>query len=589
MYKRRSPYNRLIWFIVSALAAVNTFVLNPPVRAQSPSSTQQENPASAISDDRQRARSAVDYLAELIPTIPRPANRVTGYALVGELLWRYDQPRARGYFHIALSTIDQVEIDSGSDGQDQPERQRQLRETKHQLRLQVLRCAAQLDRQLGRELIDQWKAHQNETPIIDESLDAHELIDLATMLVEDDPEEAAHLAQSSLDRGVSPDFGAFLQDLRQKDPESADQLFNTALKMTTQDEGTSLDALLSLINYAFPRGADEAGEQEPSIGSAQAGQLLDTLAAKLREPEPTSSAHRRTATDSELSSAERASLIGQHLPLFEQYSPEHVPALQSASERLVIGPPQAHIQSATSPAADHLSVESPPDQSHIQIPGTDQRTRDHLAAQAALSAAHQSEFDKAEQLLRQIQDSRLRQQALDLIHFETALQAIADDDFPRARRYAQDISQVKQRAAVYVMAAEKLARQGEDDRARFWINEASDFALRLKDSQEKIWTLFRLLSTTLRLDAPRGFDMGQSIVTALNQVRRDGNSASLTNALEQASLEEYITQAFGQLGRADFDRALYLAMQLQTLGTRILAELAICRTALIDNSDFSQP
>jgi hypothetical protein len=400
------------------------------------------------------------------------------------------------------------------------------------------------------------------------------------MLLEADLEEAVNLAEASLNQGVSPGFGSFLVGLRETDPDSANRLFNAALATTTEAPEANVDALLSLLSYAFPQGVEEAGDEGSSVAPAQTTQLLDALASGLRQPEASTSAAPEASPGSELSPAERASLIQQHLPLFEQHSPETAPALQSASHHLSAQGPPTSVPPTGARATEPEPTERLTNLMAGPAPLADQRTRDRLLGQAAIAAAHHGDVRQAEQLLRRIQDRQFRQEALDMINLEIALQAIAEDDFARARQHALGIAQVKQRAAVYIAAAEKLDRQGENDRALFWLNEAYDFTTRLDDSPEKAWTLFRLVDAALRLDSLRTFEIAQSVVVTLNRIRHDTKATRLTTTLEQSSLEEYIAQTFDRLGRADYDRALYLAMQLEALEARLLAELAVCRVVL---------
>lgn len=587
MQSRRTFHHLLIWLVVSAPAVVGMLLLRAPVAAQVEPSTQAENQPEEISYDRQRALGIVEYMAELIPTLPQPAHRVLSGALVGEILWPYDPARARDYFRTAFSTINRVQADDSPEQNVQPEAQRWTQEKRHQLRLEVLRRVTRLDQQLERELINQLKKEPADAASGSEGLSSQELIELASLLLEDDPAEAVNVAEASLDQGVSPEFGSFLAGLRETDPESANQLFTTALGTITEEPETNMDGLLSLLNYAFPQGAEGAGSGNSAVSPAQTTQLLDALASGLRQPEAAPSASPETPSGSELSPAERAALIQQHLPLFEQHAPETVPALQSASHHLSTQGPPVSVQPTSAQATESEPTESLTNPIAGPAPVADQRTRDRRLGQAAISAAHHGDAHQAEQLLRRIQDRQLRQEARDLVHLEIAFQAIAEDDFPRARQQALGISQVKQRAAVHIRAAEKLDRQGETDRAAFWLHEAYDFTARLDDSPEKAWTLFRLVDAALRLDSPRAFEMAQLVVGTVNRIRHQIKATSLTTALEQSSLEDYLTQTFDRLGRADYDRALYLAMQLQSPEARILAELAVCRVVLAPDANRS--
>jgi len=94
----------------------------------------------------------------------------------------------------------------------------------------------------------------------------------------------------------------------------------------------------------------------------------------------------------------------------------------------------------------------------------------------------------------------------------------------------------------------------------------------------------------LPIDPPRAFQMTQSLVNTLNRVhasaQKDVAVDTAATAIAQSSIQEHLRRTFNDLGRVDFDQALYLAMQLEELESRILAELAICRAILVEDSDL---
>lgn len=586
MRTRQIFHHPHFWLVIFLSAAVGGLLMRTPVEARSAVFSQAETRPKEISYDHQRALSIVQYVAQLIPNLPQPAHRVLGWALVGEIVWAYDPMQARNYFRAAFAAIHRVAADKGPEPEPYPDAHRAARQKRHQLRLEVLRRVARLDRQLERELMAQLTSDEPETSA-GERLNSAELIELASLLVEEDPQEAVNLAQTSLQQGVSPEFGSFLIDLRQTDPDSADRLFNAALATATDESETNVDALLSLLNYASPQGVAEADDVEPSVTRAQTARLLHALAAELQQSESSPSAAQDASASSGFSSTERLALIKQHLPLFEQYAPETVPMLESVAHRLSGQEPPVKVQPTGAQVAEDEPADRPGDLMVDPIVVADPRMRDRLLGQAAISAAHCGRVHQAEQLCRRIQDRRFRQDVSDWVNVEIALQAIARGDFAQARQRALNITQVKQRAAVYIAAAEELDRRGENDRALFWLDEAYNFTTPLIESQEKARTLFRLVNAAVHLESPRTFEIAQSVITTFNRIRHNVTPAGLTTTLELSSWEEDIIQTFDGLGRVDDDYAFSLAMQLEALEARILAELAVCRVMLAPNANQS--
>jgi tetratricopeptide (TPR) repeat protein len=545
-------------------------------------------------DVRQRALSTVDFMAELIPGLPQLEGRISSYTTLGEILWRYDQPRSQHYFRTAFSLIDEVKIKNGSDARDPDAVERRLREKKHRLRTQVLRRIAAVDPGLAKQLIQQMKEAEATTHQVTKgdsleqemtTLRAGELIDLAEIFLESDPAQAVTLAKESLEHEVSPALPSLLSTLHESNPEAANQLFDTALQEATRSDRPDVDALLSLMSYVFPEAMTVNGGTAASvIDGERTTRLLNALVSALAAstaPREGSNMVDGGGGGAGLSPAEQTALIEQHLSLFQQYSPEAVPTLLNVSNQL-----STNQRPATNDQRPATSDQRPV--TSDQRPATnDPRARDRQLMQRAVSVAQKGGLDEAKRILSEIGNEEARNQARELIHLEAAMKAIAGGDFLAAHQYAQAVSQVKRRATIFSMAAEKLSQQGDNDHALSWLEEAYAYTSPLDPSREKVSALFLLIEATLPIDSTRAFQMTQSLVTTLNGVRasaqKDGAVDAATTAIAQSSIQAHLRQTFDDLGRVDFDQALYLAMQLQELESRILAELALCRGVLVED------
>lgn len=567
------------WYVVSVLS-VNGWPL--PEARTSAELAASSDPLRQRADEHQCALSTIAYVAELIPSIPQVAHQVMHYSLIGEILWQHDQDRARHYFRHAFATIDKLTVDNPATVGDRQARVQQEREQKHQLRLEVLRRVAPLDRQLERELLQQLRTSQGDGMAELDEHDASELIELATVLLDYDPDQAVHLATASLDHGVPADFGAFLHQLRQSDPDSANQLFGEALRTASENQQTDVDTLLSLLEFAFPPSGDDHVSPASTVNPEQTTQLLDVLASRLTQGESSEDIVHDRQRRLPSSSSNHAAIVRHSISLFERYAPEHVPALEQVSHA---GSTQSVAQRSTSSdetASHHRSVErftNPSDQVLALRQG---RADDRQLARAAISAAHHADAEKARQMLAHIRDRTIHQHAADLVNAELALHAIAADDFTRVRHYVGQISQLKQRVTAALLATQKLASQGQTDAALFWLDEMYQQVVQSGESAELWQIVFPLVSAAMRLDSPRVFEMAQFAVTALN--RADSRIwHSRTDGAGQASLQQYVMDTFEALARVDMDRALYLAMQLKAIELRTLAQLAICRRVLVGN------
>lgn len=582
--------------IAGVLVAVGCFFVLPSTSAQSQDHTPSKPDAPEI---RQRALSTVDYVAGLVANLPQPESRIWHSVTLGEILWGYDCPRARDYFQTAFSLIDEVKIETGPEGQRAQAVEQRLRQRKRQLRAQVLRRIAGVDAELAKQFIREMKEKSSGSSWMGGSasqaeMRAEEILELAEIFLELDREQAVALAEESLGHGVSEALPSFLADLRQTDPAAANNLFDLALQAAANSNG-EVSALMALASYVIPDPAAPANEAGAGsvLDPAQTTRLLGALASALAEqaaPLGDSSGAGDSGAGSGWSPAEQAAFIQQHLPFFQEFLPQSVPTLLNVAYQLAPleaakhEPPSAG--NAASPAGG-LREGRPSGSGGLSPEARDPRVRDQRLAQQAVSLALQGEVDEAKRILTKIGSEQVRNRARELVNTEATMKAIDDGDFLGARQYAQAVSQVKHRAAVFSMAAEKLSKLGESDQALFWLEEAYAYAARMDASREKASSLVLIVETILPVHPPRAFEMTQTLVTTLNRVQPAAGKQyrerqrPVTHA-PGTLVDESLERIFDALGRIDFDQALYLAMQLENTEDRVRAELAICRSILAD-------
>jgi hypothetical protein len=106
-------------------------------------------------------------------------------------------------------------------------------------------------------------------------------------------------------------------------------------------------------------------------------------------------------------------------------------------------------------------------------------------------------------------------------------------------------------------------------------------------------TLLKVAGTVSDFDTARGFEMMQSVVKAINeaasQPEEEPKQTGLTKQSASTDLqrprigESYasaLDNTLAVLARADFERALLLAQQIEVKEAAVAAQLAVCRGGL---------
>jgi uncharacterized protein (DUF2267 family) len=204
-----------------------------------------------LSPLQQRSLETLDVLSLEARHINNPAIRAELQALIGDALWDYDKPNARNIF------IDAFKNARGLEDEDEA----------RAVQTQILRNLWRRDRSLAQELLKQLSASKTQKTA--ESVAASGLssqfgmqssnpatqqkLDLAKNLLEDDPGAAANLIGDSLQREVSFTGINQLSQLKVKDPETANRIFDRAVsQLTSMPTSSALTAAIAMADYLSP-------------------------------------------------------------------------------------------------------------------------------------------------------------------------------------------------------------------------------------------------------------------------------------------------------------------------------------------------
>jgi hypothetical protein len=129
--------------------------------------------------------------------------------------------------------------------------------------------------------------------------------------------------------------------------------------------------------------------------------------------------------------------------------------------------------------------------------------------------------------------------------------------------------------SVLVTSAHASLARHDRIRAGELLTEAENEALKCEPSAERAQALLSVANSFTSFDTVRAFEVMQSAIKGLNQVLLAADSSApqpANGSVYAAGLEGTLSS----LARADFDRALLLAQQLNSKDASIIAQLAVC-------------
>jgi hypothetical protein len=543
-----------------------------------PATAQQntDNKPAASTEPVDRALDIIAYAASLISHIPRLEGRVGAYAALGDTLWQFDRARAREYFRSAFITLAKVDVSTKPKDRQAARAQEQLKRWKSQTRKQLLSSVAQLDVDLAKEFARRFGEKEDQGSSDDEPALASESVELvfqrAYELLNTDPEQAAALVEQTLAAGVSPWLIEFLSALRERAPALADHLFQVALNVILAQ---SHPPDVSLLHLLGPYLLEANGSGDPGL----ARRFLTWMANGLQaQSDGIASGVRRA------SAAEQRYLAQLYLPLFEQYTPELVPMVQSLLSQLNANvPPQQGPQGSGSAPNGQGGLGSgigsgsssgePPPISKSGVGGVG----DLMSPKPEPSGD-----SSAEGFIMKLPDQKLRQALLDARRYNTARQMVEQGKIDEACQTAQQIKDVLKQIDLFVELGKSLADKGEPERAISLFDRSYQLISSVNDLHQGAFQAFVLARRVLPVDRDRAFHYAQGAIALLNrwQSHEPTDADPMRERTRRQALRGQLESIFLPLGRAQFEQALYLAVQLQDPEQRVLAQIAACRPVL---------
>lgn len=531
-----------------------------PQEKPSPPGNEVKDPRAV--DPAERAAEILDYVATLVPNLP-PEAQVSVYWALADTVWPRNSTKARDLFRSAFMALAKIDVSAKPKDRQEAHLQQQLTSWKRQTRQQLLSRVAQLDAELAKELARQ-SGEKDEPSSREEDIGFS--FQRAYELLSTDPAQAAALAQHTLAVEVNPWIIEFLFALRQRAPELADRLFETALSaILSRSHPPDVMQLHLLGPYALSL----LSGTNPLLGR----RFLELMAVALQAQfDPAVPFKRRLTLD------EQRHLLRLYLPSMERYMPEWAALLQALLNQSA--GMQAAQQPSQSPSGQGgvnnntgSNATGEPSISHHEVKGAGGLLDPEATAQEAA---------KSEAAILKIKDEKLRQALLDARREIAARQALGDGKFDEAYRITQQIENPLKQISLLVEMGLALAGQGDKGRAIAFFDRAVQLIAGLDNRREGVFHGLMLARAAPDVDRDKAWQYAQQAVTRLNRFHssQSADVDRMTALMNRQWFHVPIESLFLSLGRADFDQAIYLAMQLHNTEHRLLAEIAACRAVL---------
>jgi hypothetical protein len=593
--------------------------LQPAARAQ----VKEQPAAQQVFCDPSRAVAVVRAQLSEAKAFADTAKRIAVMTRAADLLWPYERQTAHDTFADAFDLAsayfrergDEVRHERGRGDSNFPGLTFQLPDQ----RFVVLRAIARHDVAWARELAERAaKETREEAEKANSSVEdgqrrpvSEKLLAFADELLPTDRQAALAVARSTLRDPASMSLPRFLYEVAKLDRAAADALYADALAAYAERDVKSLlylsaypfavaDPVVHDLDWMYagpPPGFAASPDLQRQFVAAFLRLSEGRLAALTEQPPAEESPSRPTEPE----------LIYKALRALESFygarqpdALERMTALEGQAIVLLSPERQRRLAPSATPDAapdpEANSFERAIERAERQA---DPDRRDSGVAFAILNATPPVELEKGEAAAQKIGDTEARSQVLNWLYFDRAQRAAKAGALDDARKLAEHVEALDERALLFLDIADRgLKQAGDSVRAAELLEAVVAAAEKAPETDAKARALLGVAHLYTKFDQLRALEaMGEAVKT-INRLREPDLSASfLMRKIQGKSFAMYMSHqmagfslenSFRELGGRDFEGALSAANNLDDKYLRATAALAVAAKCLED-SQKAQP
>jgi len=561
---------------------------------------------------RDNALEMIKQQVDVTRTFNNTIRRITVLIRAADLLWPYQQDKARPVFTEAF----ELATENEKENEQKAPRSLLLRLQTPDQRYVVIRAVARKDSAWAKELTRQIlkPANDSETSSTRSSfenvLTAARLLDSAYQMISTDINAAFDLARASLNYPASFMLTRFLFRLAEVNQQAADQFYAQALVVygdKPMREFLYLQAYPFAWRETFNTPVYTNNEVPANFVTNQSLQrrfvqvLLRRAQQALEVPLDEGDTYRSSDVRLMPGTVHLLQGLVRLEPQVSSSLPDLLAPLTQAREKILISLSVETQKQLLQPGRE---ISTTPDQTFDEQVESAQKLpdvneRDELIATAVLSPSEKESLAGVIQAIDKISDSNLRTHLLEWLYFQRTATAIKDKQFEEAERLASQVEGQEQRAYLHTEIAKGLLNKSD---AQTHAQEVLDEAI--TEAKKAGMTIFaaRTLLTASNLYAKIEFGRSISVLTdAINCINRieAPDFSSDDQALEKKPERrgrsgqykgEYLFRfympgldpesAFREMAKIDFDTSLFQSNALTDKFQRTMSTLALAEVCL---------
>ncbi|HEX6047562.1 MAG TPA: hypothetical protein VFZ22_23940 [Pyrinomonadaceae bacterium] len=592
---------RILLLVIGLLAVHHVFAQSKPAGAST-------SPLCS----RANALNMIKQQADLTKTFNDPVRRIAVLLRAAELLWPYEQDKARAVFTEAFDLAGETE----KENERKNSRSLLLRLRVPDQRFVVVRAVARKDAVWAKDLTQQiLKASSDgETPSssrssFESSVIAARLLDSATKMIATDVNAAFDLARVSFNYPAGSWLTQFLYKLAEVNQQAADQFYAQAL-------GVYGDRPMREFLYlqAYPFAWRETNNtpvfsfyQVPakfvtnqSLQRRFVQVLLRRAQQAVEGPVDEGDVYQSSAAN--LLPGKVHLLVGLTLvePQVKSELPDLLPQLTDAREKILVSLPVETQRLLLQPGRE-ISVtkdQTFDEQLESAQKASDVHERDGLIATAVIGSEKESLADVL-QAIDKISDAELRGHLLEWVYFHRAVASVKDREFEEAERLASKVDGLEQRGYLHTEIAKGLLSRSETQtHGREVLDEAISEAKKAGVTIFAARTLLTASNLYAKIDLNRSIAILADAINSINRIESpdfESDDQALQKTPERKGrggryqgeyqLRFYMPgidpqSAFRELAKFDFDTALSQSSALTDKFQRAMSTLSLADVCL---------
>lgn len=544
---------------------------------------------------------------EVTKAFDNAVSRITVLIRAADLLWPFQQDKARAAFTEAFEVAAQNEKEKSEQSKDRPRAIILSLQTPDQ-RYVVIRAVAKRDSAWAKKLtqqvlkLDRQIGDQASTKdSFNDRLTAYRLLDFAKQLIGTDINTAVDLARTSLNYPATSEISRFLYELAEVNQQAADQFYGQAL-VVYADRPMREFLYLQAYPFAFPTSGDmpvTANYRVPAnfvTNNSLQRRLVQTLLRRAQQ-----------ALEIPLDEGDNFNWMpgtGHILQVLMRVEPqvrERLPdlfgAVVQARDKILVSLSVETQKTFLEPGRELSSSPEETFEERIEAaektPNVD--IRDDLIAAAVLNASDKESLARVVDVVEKITDTSIRTGLVEWLYFTRAQHAINGKRFDEAEKLQSKVEGREQRAYLQTEIAKGLLNTSETQtHSRELLDEAITEANKAGKTIFAARTLLTASNLYAKLDLGRSFSiLGDAInrinkieipdfsvgdQTLVKEIRRRSNPGRFIIRFYMPGLDP--GNAFREMAKIDFDGALSQTNALTDKFLRAQTTLALADVCL---------